>query len=108
MKPIKDLSIVECADKVLSVAFIIHDNKYAQIPDAAWRLEEVSDRLRAIHNQTRWIPVSERMPDEATDGDYSGAVLTREWDGWVTSTHCKLVYPSRHKEWQRITPPEGA
>jgi hypothetical protein len=94
MKPISEMNLEECLDALREMDVMKFDIGYDM---------DIADR---IHELTRWIKVSERMPDEATDGDYCGAVLTREWDGWVTSTHCKLVYPSLHKEWQRIQPTE--
>ena len=67
--------------------------------------ERIINRLRVIHEETRWIPVSERMPTEE-DGrtvlviNANYGCCTTRWDEVD-----KHVQPITH--WQRITPPEG-
>jgi hypothetical protein len=63
-------------------------------------------RLRELHDLTRWIPVSERMPTE--EDSYQGRVL------WLQEEYSIMVggytLPrsfTRATRWQRITPPEG-
>jgi hypothetical protein len=57
MKNIKDMTLLELAD------YCGLHSKYELNPD-------VSHRLRELHNLTRWVPVSERLPTEkdARDG----------------------------------------
>jgi hypothetical protein len=81
----------------------------------------IADR---IHDLTRWIPVSERMPTE----DEFGNEIFRVWVSGIETNACfvsgKIMVwvdspfeadyeeydPKRHKtaftHWQRITPPE--
>jgi hypothetical protein len=69
--------------------------------------DQVASRLRELHEQTRWIPVSERVPTEA-DGDRWGEVLILYCGSAV---HCEKVenvngvqYTSSDiTHWQRIT-----
>jgi hypothetical protein len=72
---------------------------------------ELCDR---IHDLTRWIPVSERMP---TEGDYSEAGQIHLWDaefGICRVYHKDIAHdflkriPLEFTHWQRITSPEGA
>ena len=89
--PIEERNLIEIADELESL-----------IP---WRVRE---RLRAIHDLTRWIPVSERMPD-ATDADKQGQVL--KWDA-LSETPLADFWDNYHTigiaitHWKRITPPE--
>jgi hypothetical protein len=69
----------------------------------------VADR---IHDLTRWIPVSERMPT-AKDGDKWCEIMCFYSDGGVESimvAHALLIIkentPNAITHWQRITPPE--
>ena len=74
---------------------------------------DLADR---IHDLTRWIPVSERMPTKE-DADEQGYVLAierenespykkypkcRQWDRFDDKDY---FYTITH--WKRITPPEG-
>jgi hypothetical protein len=70
-------------------------------------------RLRELHDLTRWIPVSERMP---TQEDYSEAGQIHLWDaefGICRVYHKDIAHdflkriPLEFTHWQRITPPEG-
>jgi len=102
MKDIKDMNLAELADRVESDEDIYHD-EYVFV-----------DRLRELHELTRWVSVSERMPTRE-DADEDGFVLIRgatkdglvqhdldlwhyvkDWD----STHWVLTH------WKKITPPE--
>jgi hypothetical protein len=69
------------------------------------QLEDCADRLRELHDLTRWIPVSERMPTE--DDSYKGRVLWKDNDGFVTTLNYKLKHEHYYfPYWKRITPPE--
>jgi hypothetical protein len=70
----------------------------------------IADR---IHDLTRWIPVSERMPTEA---DYSEAGQIHLWDaefGICRVYHKDIAHdflkriPLEFTHWKRITLPEG-
>jgi len=65
----------------------------------------IASRLRAIHEETRWIPVSERMP--TIEDTYRMSVLWIDDHGFII----KARYEQKHDmhkwvAWQRITPPE--
>jgi hypothetical protein len=94
----------------------------AELADALQRFEfdmlneAVANRLRAIHEETRWIPVSERMPTRE-DADENGEVLVSETEN--ESPHRKFSYMKKWnrlndpnyfytiRRWRRITPPEA-
>jgi hypothetical protein len=59
MKPISEMNLAELADALDALRPTHSLNGLVQ------------DRLRELHEQTRWIPVSERMPTEA-DADRNG------------------------------------
>jgi hypothetical protein len=72
--------------------------------------ERIINRLRVIHEETRWIPVLERMPTEE-DADRHGYVL------WWSEDEVALPVahywdftgvPKYHfTHWKPITAPEG-
>ena len=80
--------------------------------------ERIINRLRVIHEETRWIPVSERMP--TAEDAHNGQVLVKE-ENWTTDHAYSIAYykniepdvPERQPSewyvtyWKRITPPEG-
>jgi hypothetical protein len=98
MKDIKDMNLEEVRQKIYEHALAINNDELYSLLD---RLDEL----------TRWIPVSERMPD----GDYF-VLVTVEGDGWpMVAFYDGKWYPSdiwdeidtsRIVSWQRITPPE--
>jgi NADH:ubiquinone oxidoreductase subunit E len=74
--------------------------------------ERIINRLRVIHEETRWISVSERMPTEedCTKIKYAQHlnVLAMDVFGDVRVTNYSLVTESHgYKAWKRITPPEA-
>ena len=95
MKPISKMNLAELADRVESDEDIYHD-EYVFV-----------ERLRVIHDLTRWIPVSERMPTQEDKDvlawyatEYPFAVLVNWYE-----------FPMNNRNvthWKRITPPEGA
>jgi hypothetical protein len=90
MKDIKDMNLAECLDELHAVS------RYNR---------PIIDR---IHDLTRWIPVSERLPTKE-DGDsqfYMVQVVSTA--GFFASVVYTAVHYSCHSHWQRITPPEGA
>ena len=106
MKEIDQMNAGELAEEVLSLRVI--DEQLATI-------DEIASTLRAIHNLTRWIPVSEQMPSEE-DGDRHGQILIFEVENespnrgyqqlvkWDAIGKPDYFYAVTH--WQRITPPE--
>ena len=107
MKPINEMNLAELADFVDAKLQSIH---YRTSDDDL----HVANRLRAIHNLNRWIPVSEKLPTK-DDADLEGYVLVRgvNNDGLIQNDidlwnhigdwndkYWKLTH------WRRITPPE--
>lgn len=78
MKPINEMNLAELADRIESDEDIYHD-EYVLV-----------ERLRELHELTRWIPVSERFPYES---DAKGA-------------EC-IVWSKDGNYWRRIEKPEG-
>lgn len=74
----------------------------------------LSNRLCVIHEETRWIPVSERMPTKE-DGDSMGLVFV--WHdtsspllkahGYVAHYHWVPASDEGITHWKRIQAPEG-
>jgi hypothetical protein len=90
MKPIEQMNIAELSDKLCD----LHEG------DTVGRLR-IATRMDKLHDLTRWIPVSERMPTEE-DGKYIHVfdgfglpftIMRKSWDNYEP-TH-----------WQRITRP---
>lgn len=100
MKDTKDMNLAELAEKVRWLEYCVNGC-----------VIEISDRLLELHELTRWIPVSERLPTEA-DADRHGYVL------WWSEDEVALPVahywdftgvPKYHfTHWKRITPPEEA
>jgi hypothetical protein len=102
MKYIEDMNLSELADDLTT------------LPSCSVRpyVLDTIDRLRVLHEQTRWIPVSEQMPT-IEDADERGNVLwwtligaggavIWEWDT-PPEYHGKIV----RTHWKRIDKPEG-
>jgi hypothetical protein len=98
MKPIDQMTLPECLEVLQSAegdAFV----------GMRLNISALADR---IHELTRWIPVSERMPTEE-DGDRYGLVL--KWDSITGSVQVDSwnhfgTHNVCFTHWQRITPPE--
>lgn len=74
MKPINEMSLSECLESFFECLEAQRDGEWqwTGIRElTAIRLSQLSDR---IHDLTRWIPISERMPTKE-DADESGYVL---------------------------------
>jgi len=117
MRPIDTLS--QCLDALLWEA-----NCKDELDIDLARLKVIHERLRAIHDLTRWIPVSERMPEkddhvlvfgiqcnELFDDDTFQSVGAVSWDS-VEHSYCPdtCYYGVWYKDithWKHITPPEG-
>jgi hypothetical protein len=103
MKPIDQMTLPECLNAIRGMTCDKLDNIYEY---------EIASR---IHDLTRWIPVSERMPTEE-DGDVHGDVLISEVENEYPYRRYQIITrwsfdPNQYHEtvthWQRITPPEG-
>jgi hypothetical protein len=105
MKDIEDMNLSELADDLTT------------LPSCSVRpyVLDTIDRLRVLHDLTRWIPVSERLPTK-DDADLEGYVLVRgvNNDGLIQNdidlwNHIgdwnDKYWELTH--WKRITPPEG-
>jgi hypothetical protein len=82
----------------------------------------IASRLCELHDLTRWIPVSERMPTEddgiirCIDGEYAESEFTAKFEKgvlkrWTIGDFDNMgwyrVETYEFTHWQRITPPEG-
>jgi len=116
MKAIKDMNLAELADFVDSLLIHIY---YRKRNDDLF----VAKRLRELHEQTRWIPTSERMPTEA-DGPVircydrytrlqefpatfiNGVLREYAYDSYKGVMRWQEVSPCEYQYWQRGTSPE--
>jgi hypothetical protein len=108
MKDIKDMNLAELADQIERKLDVPMGEDLVQY--------DIADRLYAIHDLTRWIPVSERLPTRE-DADAEGYVWVsaiqitmgdRANDSWLwseVSLDGGIAYKPTH--WKRITPPEA-
>ena len=109
MKLIEQMNLAECIEA-------LHSDMEIEVFDGAgeWRLSytrlaNVADR---IHDLTRWIPVSERMPTKE-DGDSMGLVFVwhdtssplLKGHGYVAHYHWVPASDEGITHWKRITPP---
>jgi len=106
MKPIRGMSLLELAEYV--------NNNLGSGDD----INDIIYRLCELHDLTRWIPVSERMPTKA-DANEQGYVCTynkgRTGICFLGENGHPKVWHSYHQDWvhfdgqlthwQRITPP---
>ena len=99
MKPINEMNLSDLAD--------YFDSEYSVY---GIDLEYCADRLRQLHELTRWIPVSERLPTEA-DADENGEIYIWSVGG---SAHIILLvhaldeqddYHIGFTHWRRIDKP---
>ena len=74
MKPINEMNLAELME----------------LYDRYWGADDISYRIRELHELTRWIPVEERFP---TTEDAKGA-------------EC-IVWSNDGRYWRRIDNPEG-
>ena len=109
MKPISEMTLSQIAYEITGDAYIC---EYA---GNVLNNSAIASRLRTIHDLTRWIPVSERMPTEG-DGDSRGLVFVwhdttnpkMKGHGYVAHWHWVSANDEGITHWKRITPPEGA
>jgi hypothetical protein len=97
MKDPKDMNLEELADEVFNLEYCVNGC-----------VREISDRLCELHDLTRWIPVSERMPTEE-DGYKSKYVTQRTvlvMEKWGDISVVTIGLAKHFTHWKRITPPE--
>jgi len=91
MKDTKDMNLEELADKVFNLEYC-----------ANGCVKEISDRLYELHEQTRWIKVSERMPTEE-DGKYIHVfdgfglpftIMRKSWDNYEPTHWQRIMRPT--------------
>jgi hypothetical protein len=69
MKPINEMNLSQLADQI--------EGKL-EVPIGYHLLQfDIADRLRELHELTRWIPIAERLPT-FEDADEEGYVFIRE------------------------------
>ena len=108
MKDIRHMNLAELANELCD----LHEG------DTVGRLL-IADRMDKIHDLTRWIPVSERMPTDNgyyriwdiseaqalfKDGEWIGERCIPSDSPYLKSKFREKLTPTH---WQRITPPEG-
>jgi hypothetical protein len=104
MKPISEMNLAECLEALRDSSEFYTNPNYAY-PSY---VKTLADR---IHDLTRWMPVSERMPTHEDGGEWR-RVLIRYNDGDIDSIFVGNVSQFTTgsefwiTHWQRITPPE--
>ena len=103
MKPIFKMSLLQLADALDTATYLTQGE-----------LEQFSARLRELHDLTRWISVSERLPTQE-DADTNDSVFVRAMtrsgnqvtDVWLWDTVTPIPIGSMTPtHWRRIdTPP---
>lgn len=100
MKAIKDMNLSEIAQYLTSLV---------------WVRADVIDRLRELHELTRWIPVSERLPTKADANFHDEVMVSLDPMSIVNSPFGMMgietveytdVCPRKHTHWKRTTQPE--
>jgi hypothetical protein len=86
MKDIKDMNLAELANKLCD----LHEGDTVG-------LLRIADRMDKLHDLTRWIPVSERMP-ESEKHTWSNPVLALCENGRVYTICCMGDYWERRSE----------
>jgi hypothetical protein len=100
-KPIEKMNAGELADEFNPA------NAESSVRYDYATMYRLTSRLRELHDLTRWVPVSERMPENLE------IVLCMTHHGtYVATSYCRHTdqdetwFASRFAAWQRITPPE--
>jgi hypothetical protein len=113
-KRIEDMNIEELARACMAI-----DSGYQE---SVVGLQSIAERLLKLHDLTRWIPVSERLPNEEdlhSDGTFRiwlnggdglacihhNKIYVWDNDGFVDYDETNFRVAFTH--WQHITPPEG-
>lgn len=129
MKPINEYTMQECLDRlydnydptgveinILELACRINTLLYEQAQRHDARVDALENKINALRDKHRWIPVEERLPTEE-DGDENGRVLvcsidlrydTRYYKAWkfdMVSVEGGTQYLPTH--WKRIDKPDS-
>jgi hypothetical protein len=103
MKDTKDMNLEELADKVFNLEYCVNGC-----------VREISDRLRELHEEARWIPVSERLPTKGDSNFHDEVMVSLDPMSIVNSPFGMMgietveysdVCPSKHTHWKRTTEP---
>jgi hypothetical protein len=103
MKDIKNMNLAELADQIERKLDVPMGEDLVQY--------DIADRLYAIHELTRWVPVSERMPTGEDALNLSDGLCVLVKSAEIPSWH-RIVPYSRanslngYSHWRRITPLE--
>jgi hypothetical protein len=97
MKEVKDMNLAEVAGEI---SLIVYGHPLEELMPYMSRIYELHKEHEALKKQTRWIPVSERMPTEE-DGDENGQVFVSETEN--ESPHRKYTYMKR---WNKLNDPD--
>jgi hypothetical protein len=109
MKEIKDMNLAECINRLRELPDGTIEDQF-DMRDLPWIFDVAEELADRIHELTRWIPVSERMPEE---GDANQEGYVEFWSTKYGSSYYykyesmpKIIEPEL-THWKRITPPEG-
>jgi len=109
MKPIKEMTLPEIIEYMDDMGIDY------ELWDRHDPIDEICNRLREIHDLTRWIPVSERMPeDEGVVRVYTGLFDTygESYGRWCEDANRWFVDGTNCggdvTHWEHLEKPEGA
>jgi hypothetical protein len=132
MKPINEMSLKECIDRLYDVVGHGYDRKgveinvleladridtllYEQAQRHDARVDALENEINALRAKHRWIPVEERMPDDVFDYVhvyYDGMVATMCYSkekGFHGSTANRMeMFSHEITHWRRIDTPDIA
>jgi hypothetical protein len=109
MKEIKDMNLAECLEAIRNLGDTVRsivlesESRYAQYEDYLQVSCLLADR---IHDLTRWIPVSERLPTQE-DKDVLAWYATKYPFATLVNWYEFPLNNNSVTHWKRITPPEG-
>jgi len=104
MKDIKDMNLAEVAGEISLIAY---GHPLEELMPYMSRIYELHKEHEALKEQTRWIPVEERLPTEADADEYGEVMWLYRKEGAVIAgwgVYRDSVYVTH---WKRIIPPEG-
>jgi hypothetical protein len=115
MKPISEMNLRECI-LVLKYGLPIDDAKGGMVRATLSPVMQIDVAYR-IHELTRWIPVSEKLPTKEDANCHDEVMVNLDPMSIVNSpfgitgietVEYRDVCPSKHTHWKRTTePPEG-
>lgn len=117
MKAIKDMNLAECIDRLreLPNGTVDDANVAVMFPGVPWIFDVAEELAGRIHELTRWIPVSERLPTKADANFHDEVMVSLDPMSLVNSPFGMMgietveytdVCPRKHTHWKRTTEPE--